>query len=131
MRQCGTGFLYIRLQHDYRQSAAPLTRRPHAPGVRKQFAVRRLPALPFRPPMNVPARDSQCRCSLDERTAAAMSSQPVPSPCVNLCRIEPVSGLCAGCRRTLDEIAAWSRLDDDARRAVWALLPGRAQEQQP
>lgn len=35
------------------------------------------------------------------------------------------SGLCAGCGRTLDEIALWSVLDDDDKRAVWALLPER------
>ena len=30
-----------------------------------------------------------------------------------------------GCGRTLDEIALWSVLDDDDKRAVWALLPAR------
>jgi predicted Fe-S protein YdhL (DUF1289 family) len=35
------------------------------------------------------------------------------------------SGLCAGCARTLDEIASWSVLDDDARRAIVAALPAR------
>jgi predicted Fe-S protein YdhL (DUF1289 family) len=35
------------------------------------------------------------------------------------------TGLCIGCGRTLDEIALWSVLDDDDKRAVWALLPGR------
>jgi predicted Fe-S protein YdhL (DUF1289 family) len=35
------------------------------------------------------------------------------------------TGLCRGCLRTLDEIAAWSVLDDDARQAVLAALPGR------
>lgn len=45
-------------------------------------------------------------------------SSGVPSPCVNVCRMQPASGLCEGCLRTLDEIAAWSGLDDDARRAV-------------
>jgi predicted Fe-S protein YdhL (DUF1289 family) len=35
------------------------------------------------------------------------------------------SGLCVGCGRTLDEIALWSVLDDDDKRAVWALLPER------
>jgi len=35
------------------------------------------------------------------------------------------TGLCRGCFRTLDEIAAWSVLDDDARRAVMADLPAR------
>jgi len=28
------------------------------------------------------------------------------------------TGLCVGCLRTLDEIAAWGVLDDDARRDV-------------
>ena len=35
------------------------------------------------------------------------------------------TGWCEGCRRTIDEIAAWSTLDDQAKRAVWALLPAR------
>jgi predicted Fe-S protein YdhL (DUF1289 family) len=35
------------------------------------------------------------------------------------------SGHCIGCGRTLDEIALWSVLDDDDKRAVWAVLPAR------
>jgi predicted Fe-S protein YdhL (DUF1289 family) len=49
----------------------------------------------------------------------------VASPCVSVCRIDEASGLCVGCLRTLDEIAAWSVMDDDAKRAVLAALPGR------
>lgn len=49
----------------------------------------------------------------------------VPSPCINVCRMDAASGWCEGCLRSLDEIAAWSRLDDDARRAVWAQLDAR------
>jgi hypothetical protein len=49
----------------------------------------------------------------------------VPSPCKNVCRMDEPSGLCTGCGRTLDEIALWSVLDDDDKRAVWALLPER------
>ena len=49
----------------------------------------------------------------------------VPSPCVNVCRIDERRGWCAGCRRTLDEIAAWSRLDDAGKAAVWARLAER------
>jgi predicted Fe-S protein YdhL (DUF1289 family) len=51
---------------------------------------------------------------------------PVPSPCIDVCRIDADNGLCQGCWRTLDEIAAWSTLEAPARRAVWALLPPRA-----
>ena len=53
------------------------------------------------------------------------AGQGVASPCVSVCVMDPVSGLCKGCCRTLDEIAAWSVLDDAAKRAVWAALPVR------
>lgn len=51
-----------------------------------------------------------------------LTRSPVPSPCVSVCRMDPSTGWCEGCRRTIDEIAAWSTLDDAARRAVWARL---------
>jgi predicted Fe-S protein YdhL (DUF1289 family) len=31
-----------------------------------------------------------------------------PSPCVGICVIQPATGWCQGCRRTLGEIAHWS-----------------------
>jgi predicted Fe-S protein YdhL (DUF1289 family) len=37
------------------------------------------------------------------------------------------SGLCEGCARTLDEIAAWSVMDDADKQAVWDQLPQRRQ----
>ena len=46
----------------------------------------------------------------------------VPSPCNSICTIDQVSGCCAGCFRTLDEIAMWSVLDDAEKRAVWRAL---------
>lgn len=49
----------------------------------------------------------------------------VPSPCISICAIDQVTGLCAGCLRTLDEIAVWSVLDDEEKRAVWAELDAR------
>jgi predicted Fe-S protein YdhL (DUF1289 family) len=39
--------------------------------------------------------------------------------------MDEASGLCIGCARTLDEIASWSVLDDAARGAIVAALPGR------
>lgn len=44
----------------------------------------------------------------------------VPSPCVSICVIDEPTGLCAGCYRTLEEIAAWIDLSAVARRAVVA-----------
>ena len=52
----------------------------------------------------------------------------VPSPCINVCRMDPASGLCEGCLRTIDEIAAWGTLDDDGKRAVWQQLEQRRVE---
>lgn len=52
----------------------------------------------------------------------------VPSPCQSVCVMHPGTGWCEGCLRSLDEIAAWSRLDPAAQRAVWAQLPQRMQQ---
>ncbi len=43
---------------------------------------------------------------------------PVASPCRQICVMDPHSGLCVGCARTLDEIASWSALDDAAKRRI-------------
>jgi len=49
----------------------------------------------------------------------------VPSPCNNVCKMNPDTGLCEGCLRTLDEIAAWSGLSNEEKRVVLARLPAR------
>ncbi|HVE49967.1 MAG TPA: DUF1289 domain-containing protein [Casimicrobiaceae bacterium] len=50
---------------------------------------------------------------------------PVASPCTSVCAMDPASGFCAGCFRTLDEIAAWGALSDVEKRAVLSQLPQR------
>ncbi len=47
------------------------------------------------------------------------------SPCIKLCVMDAASGLCAGCGRTLEEIARWGALSDSQRAAVMAVLPER------
>ena len=59
---------------------------------------------------------------------ALPSASSLPSPCIGVCRIDAATGYCAGCLRTLDEIAAWGVLDDAARRAVWQAIRRRANE---
>jgi predicted Fe-S protein YdhL (DUF1289 family) len=49
----------------------------------------------------------------------------IESPCVKLCTIHPETRLCLGCARSIDEIAAWSRMTPEARRTVMTALPGR------
>lgn len=50
----------------------------------------------------------------------------IETPCVKLCVIDPQTRLCEGCRRSLDEIAAWGRMTPEERRAIMKDLPGRA-----
>jgi hypothetical protein len=49
----------------------------------------------------------------------------IESPCVRICMLHPETGLCVGCARTGDEIARWSRMGAEERRAVMAALPDR------
>lgn len=62
----------------------------------------------------------------DQSTDRIWKRQEVESPCVKVCVIHPESRLCTGCLRSLDEIAAWTRMTPEARRAVMAELPARA-----
>ncbi len=49
------------------------------------------------------------------------------SPCINLCKMDDEDRYCLGCRRTLDEIAAWSELSDLEKDALWQVLDLRRQ----
>ncbi|HEV2081666.1 MAG TPA: DUF1289 domain-containing protein [Brevundimonas sp.] len=55
----------------------------------------------------------------------SISPRSIPTPCVQVCIVEPTSGLCLGCKRTLPEIAQWSRFSDAERAAIMADLPSR------
>ena len=47
------------------------------------------------------------------------------SPCIGICTLDRKSGLCLGCKRTIDEIGRWAMLDDPERQAIIDQLPGR------
>ncbi|HEX6635882.1 MAG TPA: DUF1289 domain-containing protein [Usitatibacter sp.] len=55
----------------------------------------------------------------------------VPSPCNKVCTVDPATGLCIGCLRTLDEIAAWGGMTNAERRAVLEALAERRENRQP
>jgi uncharacterized protein len=46
-----------------------------------------------------------------------MIDAAVPSPCVDICRLD-AAGLCVGCRRTIDEIIEWPRASEARRREI-------------
>ena len=54
-----------------------------------------------------------------------MAGGPISTPCVGVCVLDAASGLCRGCRRTLDEIARWMTLSEPERRAIMRVLPAR------
>lgn len=49
----------------------------------------------------------------------------ISSPCVKICVIDPGTGLCEGCGRTLKEIAQWGALSEGERLKIMAELPER------
>lgn len=42
----------------------------------------------------------------------------VQSPCVKVCALDPGTGLCRGCYRTVDEIADWIEMTAEQQRAT-------------
>jgi predicted Fe-S protein YdhL (DUF1289 family) len=47
------------------------------------------------------------------------------SPCVRLCLIEPATGLCTGCGRSLVQIARWSSMTNEERQRIMNELSDR------
>ncbi len=48
------------------------------------------------------------------------------SPCIDICSLDPVDGLCAGCHRSIEEIMGWTGYTSAERLAIMAELPQRA-----
>ena len=55
----------------------------------------------------------------------------VASPCINVCKMDALNGLCTGCFRTIDEITVWARIDDARRLEILAAVARRRQEHDP
>ncbi|HEX2655748.1 MAG TPA: DUF1289 domain-containing protein [Xanthobacteraceae bacterium] len=49
----------------------------------------------------------------------------IASPCINICTLDQKSGLCMGCKRTVEEIARWTSYSDAERAALMKSLPAR------
>jgi hypothetical protein len=49
----------------------------------------------------------------------------IETPCIKVCTLDAISGLCTGCGRTLDEIARWSAFSDAERCAIMRSLAER------
>lgn len=56
---------------------------------------------------------------------AQTGSGAIETPCIKMCAVEPVRGVCLGCGRTLREIGAWTAFSPETRRAIMIALPDR------
>ncbi len=57
-----------------------------------------------------------------------MSGAEPLSPCIAVCVLDPATGYCRGCFRTMAEISRWVLLTPDEKRRVLAELARRRQE---
>lgn len=49
-----------------------------------------------------------------------MTEQTIASPCIGVCSMDDLSGLCMGCFRTIEEIRNWWDMDDASKQAIIA-----------
>jgi predicted Fe-S protein YdhL (DUF1289 family) len=49
----------------------------------------------------------------------------ISSPCIKICAIDQASRLCAGCGRSLEEIARWGGMTETQRWEIMRALPQR------
>jgi hypothetical protein len=49
----------------------------------------------------------------------------IETPCIKVCVLDPASGLCQGCGRSLDEIARWGTMSGEERQSIMGELKGR------
>jgi predicted Fe-S protein YdhL (DUF1289 family) len=47
------------------------------------------------------------------------------TPCIHVCSLDPATGFCIGCGRTLQEIGNWMSYSDSERQQIIAMLPTR------
>ena len=64
-------------------------------------------------------------CELIPSNIARSGPAFMQSPCTRVCWIDPGTGLCAGCGRSLQEIARWAEMTEDERRRIMSGLSDR------
>ncbi len=97
-----------------------------------QLSPQQLQTLTDAPVADLAVNDDEERLNLQRaislvtmRARTVGLEDDVPSPCISICRMNARSGLCEGCFRTVEEIAAWSRADNDGKRATWKIIVQR------
>lgn len=77
------------------------------------------------------ARENAIKMIATRAISVSTMAENIPSPCVNVCRMDTGSGLCEGCFRTIEDIREWGRSDDAAKKAMWVQITERLQQTHP
>ena len=65
---------------------------------------------------------------MSSKVETSFMTTPVPSPCTSVCKMNPSTGWCEGCLRTIDEIASWAALSDTDKLMIWDRLAERREQ---
>ena len=77
------------------------------------------------------ARENAIKMLAARALSVSAMAENIPSPCVNVCRMDTGSGLCEGCFRTIEDIREWGRSDHAAKKAMWVQITERLQQTHP
>jgi prolyl-tRNA editing enzyme YbaK/EbsC (Cys-tRNA(Pro) deacylase)/predicted Fe-S protein YdhL (DUF1289 family) len=77
------------------------------------------------------ARENAIKMLAARALSVSAMAENIPSPCVNVCRMDTGSGLCEGCFRTIEDIREWGRSDDASKKAMWVQITERLQQTHP
>jgi len=77
------------------------------------------------------ARENAIKTLAARGVSVGAMAENIPSPCVNVCRMDTGSGLCEGCFRTIEDIREWGRSDDAAKKVMWGHITQRLQQTHP
>ncbi|MGO8915991.1 MAG: DUF1289 domain-containing protein [Stellaceae bacterium] len=58
-----------------------------------------------------------------------MSESEPLSPCIAVCVLDPATGYCRGCFRTITEISHWVLLAREDKRRILTALPARRRQE--
>ena len=81
--------------------------------------------------LNTLARENAIKTLAARAVSVSAMAENIPSPCVNVCRMDTGSGLCEGCFRTIEDIREWGRSDDAAKKVMWGQITERLRQTHP
>lgn len=80
-------------------------------------------------PLSLTTEERRRRRLLLQSEGRSLMDDSIASPCVSICKIDAVTNLCVGCRRSVGEITDWSLLTAEEKTGISAELSARDPEE--